>query len=136
MVDVLSADQRRRCMSSIGAKDTSPELAVRKTVHAMGYRYRLHAGYLPGKPDLVFRRLSKVIFVHGCFWHRHDCKAGQSMPTTNTERWRTKLIDNVERYKRVLQELELLGWKLLVIWQCEIKSKSSLQAKLKDFLSS
>ena len=136
MVDVLTAEQRKRCMSSIGSKNTKPELVVRKLAHGLGYRYRLHAADLPGKPDLVFRRLRKVILVHGCYWHRHNCKSGRSCPATNTEVWEEKFRSNIKRDQTVLRELESCGWDRLIIWECETKDAIMLQSVVRKYLSS
>ena len=92
-MDVLTPEQRQRCMASISGKNTKPELIVRKLLHSLGYRYRLHYSNLPGKPDLVFPGKRKVIFIHGCFWHRHDCKKGKSLPANNAVFWQKKLSD-------------------------------------------
>src|SRR3990172_8269070 len=108
MVDVLTSEQRRKGMTSIRGKDTKPELVVRKLVHAMGFRYRLHMKDLPGKPDLVFPGLKKIIFVHGCFWHMHRCRYGRVKPKTNKEFWQTKRAGNAARDKRNQKALKKL----------------------------
>lgn len=138
MVDVLTPDQRQRCMSAIRGKNTKPEMLVRHLVHAMGFRYRLHGRDLPGRPDLVFPRLRKVIFVHGCFWHMHRCRYGQVVPATNAEFWRKKREGNVERDKRTRRELRRLGWGILTVWECQTRPKRRewLLERLNSFLSS
>lgn len=123
MADVLTPEQRRRCMSAIRGKDTKPEMVVRRLVHAMGFRYRLHQKSLPGKPDLVFSRLKRVIFVHGCFWHMHRCRYGRVVPRTNAEFWREKREGNVERDKQTQRELRRRDWEVLVVWECQTSPK-------------
>ena len=119
-------------MSKVHSKDTTPEMKVRRMVHSMGYRYSLHRSDLPGKPDLVFRRLKKVIFVHGCFWHMHLCK---ELPKSNLEYWKPKLEDNVKRDRKVRRELKKLGWDVLVVWECWTKKPETLHRRLAKFLS-
>jgi DNA mismatch endonuclease, patch repair protein len=133
-MDVLTPEQRQRCMASITGKNTKPELIVRKLLFSMGYRYRLHYSNLPGKPDLVFQGKRKVILIHGCFWHRHDCKKGNSMPNNNSEFWKKKLSDNASRDNRNICELNKLGWEVLVIWECQIKDLQSLAVNLHSYL--
>jgi len=136
MADKVTPEQRSVNMRAIGSKDTAPELAVRRLVHAMGYRYRLHRKDLPGKPDLVFSPSRKVIFVHGCFWHQHGlelCLDGRR-PKSNTGYWDEKLRRNVERDARHLSALEATGWQVLVIWECECRDMKSVFAQVADFL--
>lgn len=124
-------------MSRIGAKDTGPEMVVRRFVHAMGYRYRLHDPSLPGKPDLVFRSRHKVIFVHGCFWHRHNdsaCKLAR-LPKSRSEFWLPKLETNVARDRRNQEKLRTLGWEVLVIWECQLKERALLKSQIESFFS-
>jgi len=135
MTDVLTPEQRKRCMSRIGPKGSAPEKTVRSVVHGMGYRFRLHRCDLPGKPDLVLPRHRAVIFVHGCFWHRHSCKYGRPQPKSNSEFWREKLARNVERDKRVVHELRRRGWQVLIIWECETRSRPRMTAKINRFLA-
>ncbi|MCX6639242.1 MAG: very short patch repair endonuclease [bacterium] len=134
-MDFMTAEQRSRCMSKIRSGNTGPEFVVRRLVHRMGFRYRLHVEYLPGKPDLVFPRHRKVIFVNGCFWHRHNCKSGQSLPERNRSFWVNKLNNNLERDKLNYSDLERNGWTVLVVWGCETKNLSFLSQKLTSFLS-
>lgn len=136
MVDVLSPEQRSRCMSNIRGKDTKPEMIVRRIIHNMGYRYRLHRRDLPGSPDLVFAPRKKVIFVHGCFWHQHDCPDGTTSPKTNVEFWSNKLKGNVLRDKTNYQKLFDLNWDTMIIWECWTKKKNieSLIKKIREFL--
>lgn len=121
-------------MSRIKEKDTFPEMAVRRLVYALGYRYRLHRKDLPGKPDLVFKGRRKVIFVHGCFWHGHkDCNKG-SLPKTNSEFWREKIARNIERDQRNIEELNIIGYKSLIVWECQTKDMIRVTQMITDFL--
>jgi DNA mismatch endonuclease (patch repair protein) len=135
-MDVLTPEQRHYNMSRIHSRDTKPELIVRKWLWHHGYRYRLHRKDLPGKPDIVLPKYHVVIFVHGCFWHRHNCKYA-SNPTTRKEFWETKLNGNVERDKKNIRELIKLNWRILVVWECEIKKWDfTLETRIVDFLHS
>ncbi|MGA3010218.1 MAG: DNA mismatch endonuclease Vsr [Terracidiphilus sp.] len=123
-------------MRAIRSKGTKPEMFVRRFVHGLGFRYRLHAPDLPGKPDLVFPKLRKVIFVHGCFWHMHKaCREGR-IPNSRREYWEPKLLGNVERGRKHLASLRKLGWKVLVVWECEIENSERIEKKLINFLAS
>lgn len=133
--DVLTPEQRSRCMSRIKGKDTAPERLVRSLVFSMGYRYRLHDKRLPGKPDLVFSGRKKVIFVHGCFWHMHSCRFGEVKPKTNVGFWEAKRRRNVERDRENEVALLMAGWSLLIVWECETKDISMLKEKLRIFLA-
>lgn len=133
--DVMSPEQRSRCMSRIRNKNTTPEIIVRRLAHRSGYRFVLHKRGLPGTPDLVFPRYKKVIFVHGCFWHRHSCKFGRPRPKQNAAFWDRKLTGNVERDRVSLRELRKLGWKVLTVWECQTVNPRKLSLKLKTFLS-
>jgi DNA mismatch endonuclease, patch repair protein len=134
MTDVLTPEQRSFNMSRIRNRNTRPEMIVRSLAHHMGYRYRLHRSDLPGKPDLVFPSRRKVIFVHGCFWHMHDCPYGKVIPKTNAEFWQSKRVGNVERDKRNIVALNKSGWKVLVVWECWTKSPDNLQKLIDRFL--
>jgi DNA mismatch endonuclease (patch repair protein) len=125
---------RSRTMRAVKSKDTKPEWTVRRLLHAVGYRYRLHGKALPGKPDLVFAGRRKVIFVHGCFWHGHDCARGARQPKTNAGYWSAKIARNRDRDRAHLAALRAQGWQVRFVWECEIK-KPGLLAKLKRFLS-
>lgn len=132
MVDSISIKHRSWNMSRIKSADTKPELVVRSLLHRMGYRFRLNGkiskkiqpkGLLPGKPDLVLAGHKTVIFVHGCFWHRHKGCKDATMPKTRTEWWKKKLDGNVTRDKRNISDLRKMGWKVIIIWECETKTK-------------
>jgi len=133
-MDVLTRDQRRRNMQAIRCRDTKPEMLVRRLVHGMGFRYRLHQKDLPGKPDMVLKRHRKIIFVHGCFWHVHNCRYGRVVPATNAEFWKAKRQANVARDRRILRELRKLGWRVLVVWECWTRDIPKLQRRLRHFL--
>ncbi|MFZ1772233.1 MAG: DNA mismatch endonuclease Vsr [Caldilinea sp.] len=132
--DNLSVEDRLRTMRSVRSQDTKPEMLVRRSVFGLGYRYRLHRKDLPGKPDLVFVKRRKVIFVHGCFWHGHHCKAGMKQPKTNVDYWTAKLQRNRARDLLHYQQLSELGWRHLVLWECELKDTLSLEKKIVAFL--
>jgi DNA mismatch endonuclease (patch repair protein) len=132
-MDRFSPRQRSRVMSLIGGRDTAPELLIRSLVHRLGYRFRLHRKDLPGTPDLVFTRRRRVIFVHGCFWHGHDCPRGR-MPSSNVAFWERKIGRNKERDALAQQRLRDDGWKIFVVWQCETKCHDELQKTLVEFL--
>lgn len=136
MTDVLTRKQRKYCMSRIRGKDTIPEIAVRRLVHRLGYRFRLHNRELPGCPDIVLPRHKKVIFVHGCFWHMHKCRYGKVIPQTRKKFWQTKRQANVARDRKNIKELKTLGWKVLVLWECQIRNTPKLSTRIKKFLSS
>jgi DNA mismatch endonuclease, patch repair protein len=133
LMDSLTAEHRSWLMSRIGSKNTLPELAVRKIVWSLGYRYRLHVRALPGQPDIVVPRLKKIIEVRGCFWHRHGCKL-TTTPKTKTEFWQTKFCNNVERDRRNLRMLRKEGWRVLVIWQCQLKNLDRTTKRIYEFL--
>lgn len=124
---------RSENMRAIRSKGMWPELSVRRIVHGAGFRYRLHRSDLPGKPDLVFGPRQKVIFVHGCFWHGHGCKAAH-IPKSNIGYWGPKLERNRVRDAKNIEDLILRGWKVLVIWECETKNKNEMKARIKQFL--
>jgi DNA mismatch endonuclease (patch repair protein) len=125
MADVVDKKSRSRMMSGIRGKDTRPELAVRKALHALGFRYRLQGSGIPGKPDLVFPKHAALVQVQGCFWHGHNCHLFK-MPSTRTEFWREKIHSNMARDKKNLAACRQLGWKTLVVWECAIKGKTRL----------
>jgi DNA mismatch endonuclease (patch repair protein) len=133
-MDKFSIEQRHRCMSKISGKNTRPEIIVRSLLHRCGYRFRLHYDKMPGKPDIVMPKYKTVIFVHGCFWHRHENCKRSTIPQTNTNFWLKKLNGNVQRDKLVQEQLQNLGWRVLVIWQCETKNLISLRERLLNVL--
>jgi DNA mismatch endonuclease (patch repair protein) len=127
-------EPRRRIMASIRGRNTKPELVVRRLLHSLGYRYRVHLRVAGGRPDIAFPKRRKAIFVHGCFWHGHDvCRSGR-LPATRVDYWRNKIETNRERDKRHLQALGDDGWQALVLWECEIAARDSLAGKLQKFL--
>jgi DNA mismatch endonuclease, patch repair protein len=117
--DPLTPEERSERMSLVRGKDTKPELRVRKLLRSLGYRFEVHAPDLPGCPDLVFRRRCKIIFVHGCFWHRHRCSLGNRLPKTRVAFWRRKLEGNKQRDDAIRRQLKKYGWSVLVIWECQ-----------------
>jgi DNA mismatch endonuclease, patch repair protein len=123
-------------MQAIKGKGSKPEMIVRRTVHSLGYRYRLHRRDLPGSPDLAFPRFQAVIFVHGCFWHRHACKLGRPIPKTRRLFWTKKFSENVVRDKRARASLIEIGWRVLTIWECEVRAlgNEDLQDLIHEFL--
>jgi|SRR5579872_1411745 DNA mismatch endonuclease (patch repair protein) len=125
---------RSRIMRAVKSGDTAPELIVRSLAHRMGYRFRLRREDLPGKPDLVFPKLRKAIFVHGCFWHGHDCARGARVPKNNREYWTKKIDRNQERDKAARQALAKSGWQVAVFWECALRKDSDVRALLRKFL--
>lgn len=121
MVDVLTPEQRHRNMSRIRGKDTTPELKLRSMLHRAGYRFRLHYPRLPGRPDIVLPKYRTVVFVHGCFWHRHEGCKYATEPKTRPEFWKKKFSDTVERDSRNRKEISEAGWQVITIWECELK---------------
>lgn len=135
MTDHVNRGKRSLIMAAVRSKDTKPELEVRSLVHALGYRYRLHVDSLPGKPDLVFPGRHKIIFVHGCFWHRHARCRYATSPKTRSKFWQEKFCTNVARDRRTRQELKKLGWSILTVWQCELKNRKKLEVRIDEFLA-
>jgi len=134
-MDTLTVRERSRRMSLVKAKDTGPEMAVRRLVYSLGYRYRLHASDLPGKPDIVFRSRKKAIFVHGCFWHRHEeCRLAR-LPKSKLDFWLPKLSGNRERDEANQAKLSGMRWKFLIVWECELVDPQSLEERIIRFLS-
>lgn len=125
---------RSALMSRIRGKDSRPEMVVRRLVHAMGYRFRLHRRDLPGSPDLVFSRRKSVVFVHGCFWHRHPGCRMASTPKTRTDFWTEKFLRNIKRDAAATAALEAAGWRVLIIWECEVRTPWVVADRLKTFL--
>ena len=137
MADVHEPETRSYNMSQISGKDTKPEMIVRKFLHANGFRYRLHVKELPGKPDLVLPKYNTVIFVHGCFWHAHEGCKYFNIPQSRTEWWSEKLYGNKERDEKNIENLKESGWKVIVVWECELKSdkKKTLVKLIENLIS-
>lgn len=136
MADTVDTKTRSRMMSSVRAKNTRPEMLVRRLLHGLGYRYRLHARELPGKPDIVFRRRRLAIFVHGCFWHRHPdsaCRLAR-MPKSRLDFWQPKLEGNRSRDEAVVAALQAMGWKVLLVWECQLRDREQLGNMLRRFI--
>lgn len=129
-----SAAHRSAVMRAVKSKNTAPEMAVRRLLHFLGYRYRLHRTDLPGRPDIVFPGRKKVIFVHGCFWHAHSCARGARLPATNAAYWSGKIARNCERDRETATQLAEMGWAVSTLWECEIKDRPRLEGLLRDFL--
>jgi DNA mismatch endonuclease (patch repair protein) len=134
MTDTRTPEQRRRIMQSVGTKDTKPELMVRQLIYRLGFRYRLHSKKLPGTPDIVFPHLKKAILVHGCFWHAHGCAKGRA-PKSRLDYWKAKLAANVERDSKNRDQMRMIGWSVMTVWQCELRDLAGLERKILDFLS-
>ena len=134
MSDRISTEQRSRNMARVRNKNTAPEMIVRKTLHRLGYRFRLHRRDLPGSPDIVLPRHRAVIFVHGCFWHGHDCRRGKR-PTSHTDCWTSKLDRTIERDRKSRMLLQERDWKVLVVWECQVWNPADLDSLLLDFLN-
>ena len=124
MADIVDRSTRSRMMSGIGGSNTKPETRLRKALHAAGLRYRLHVGKLPGRPDVVFPKFRAVVFVHGCFWHRHGGCRLTTMPATNKDFWQEKFDGNVLRDARNIAALKATGWRVAVVWECSLRGKS------------
>jgi DNA mismatch endonuclease, patch repair protein len=136
MADVVSPEVRSRMMSGIRGKDTRPEMIIRRGLHARGFRYRLHDRRLPGKPDLVFPKYRAVIFVHGCFWHGHNCPFFK-WPKTREAFWRKKIEGNVARDRDAIAQLQMSGWRVKLVWECETRKRApeELEQKIAFWLS-
>jgi DNA mismatch endonuclease (patch repair protein) len=122
-------------MAAVRSRDTRPEIAVRRLVNALGYRFRLHRRDLPGTPDVVLPRLRKIINVNGCFWHMHTCRHGSTAPVNNAEFWNAKRTRNAARDRRTMRQLRSAGWSVLVIWECQMRDREKLARRLATFLS-
>jgi DNA mismatch endonuclease (patch repair protein) len=131
MADVFDPEKRSAVMRAVKSRDTTPELKVRKAAHALGLRFRLNRADLPGKPDVVFPAKRTALFVHGCFWHGHDCPRGARMPQTNRAYWRAKISRNGARDRANIAALKKLGWKPAVIWECETRDPLALSRLIK-----
>jgi DNA mismatch endonuclease (patch repair protein) len=133
MPDRVSPLVRSKIMASVGTSDTGPELALRKSLHRLGWRYRTNVSALPGRPDLVFPAFRKIVFVHGCFWHGHSCRWGR-LPQSRPEYWQPKIAANRSRDARVLRKLRRSGWSVLVVWQCQLRQLDKTIARVIRFL--
>jgi DNA mismatch endonuclease, patch repair protein len=133
-MDTLSVQERSERMRRVRSRDTNPEKSLRKLVWALGYRYRKHRRDVPGHPDLAFVGRRRAIFLHGCFWHRHDCESGRRLPKSRVEFWTEKFRRNVERDAVVSKALKRAGWKFLVVWECELKRPEIVERKVRRFL--
>ena len=128
-MDTVDKATRSKIMSRVGQKSTGPEMKLRKSLHKIGLRYRLHDKSLPGTPDIVFPRFKAVLFVHGCFWHRHGCRA-TTTPRTNIDFWRKKFDENIARDRRHIEALQHAGWRVAVVWECSLKGKTAEPDKI------
>lgn len=135
MVDVVDAVTRSRMMGGIRGKNTKPEIRLRKALHRIGLRFRLHDRHLPGSPDLVFPKWRAVVFVHGCFWHQHSGCRFATMPATRTDFWRTKFDSNLQRDRRQIEELEQLGWRVATTWECSLKTDETVAEAAAELLN-
>ena len=135
MPERFSRAERSKIMAAVKSRDTKPELFVRRLIHRLGYRFRVHRRDLPGVPDIVLPRHHKIINVHGCFWHIHTCAHGRRAPVNNACYWRTKRLGNVSRDKRNLRALRKLGWTVFTVWECDIRDAERLTERLSRFLS-
>lgn len=131
-MDVHTREQRSRNMAAIRSENTKPEVRVRSALHALGFRFRLHRKDLPGRPDIVLPKHASVIFVHGCFWHCHRCKYGSVVPATRAEFWAAKRKGNVDRDRRNAAALRRLGWRVAVIWECEVRTQEAALARVRN----
>lgn len=135
MTDVFSKSKRSRIMSAIGRTDTRPEKTVRRLLHSMGYRFRLHVADLPGTPDIVLPKYRAVVFVHGCFWHGHGGCSRAKLPQTNRSFWQEKVAKNKARDRNVKSALTRSGWRYFVVWQCDLRNQHQLRVPMQQFLS-
>ncbi|MGO8669990.1 MAG: very short patch repair endonuclease [Capsulimonadaceae bacterium] len=136
MADIYTPSKRSAIMSRVRAKDTKPELAVRRLLHNLGYRFRLHRTDLPGTPDIVLPRFRAVILVHGCFWHGHEGCKKSALPTSNEAFWSGKIGQNIARDRDQMSSLTAAGWRVISVWQCEIRDLDRLSLRLRSFLDS
>lgn len=133
-MDIFGKSKRSQLMAKVKQKNTAPEIIVRKFLFSKGFRYRINVKSLSGTPDIVLSKYKTVIFVHGCFWHGHTCRAGH-LPSSNLDYWVTKIEKNIERDNRKINELEKLGWNVVVIWQCEIKALKNREIRFSKLIS-
>ncbi len=132
-MDIVPPEVRSRMMGAVPQAHTKPEITVRKLIHRLGFRFRLHRKDLPGRPDIVLPRLNKVVLVHGCYWHRHGCEK-TTTPSSNVGYWETKFRENVQRDQKVLRDLQHLGWDVIIVWECETYDVNALVNRLNRFL--
>ena len=135
-MDIVTPEKRSLMMGGIRGKNTKPEMVVRRALHALGFRFRLHRKDLPGSPDLVLPKHRKVVFVHGCFWHGHECRAGRNRPASQKPYWEAKLERTRQRDVLNIVRLQAQGWSILTIWECELRSADRLAQRLRSFLES
>lgn len=133
-MDTLTPEQRSERMSRVRSRDTKPELKLRMLVWRLGHRYRKNKASIVGKPDLAFVGRKRAIFLHGCFWHRHDCASGRREPRSRLDFWRRKFKRNVERDAEVREQLTAAGWRSLVVWECELRDPLGVQDRIREFL--
>jgi DNA mismatch endonuclease (patch repair protein) len=133
-MDSVSPERRSEIMGRVAGENTGPEIAVRRLLHRLGYRFRLHRKNLPGKPDVVLPKWRTVVLIHGCFWHRHDGCPNTRTPKSKVEFWTRKFAENVERDRKAKAQLESLGWRVLVIWECELKDVEALAERVEHFI--
>lgn len=133
-MDTLTREERSERMRRVKSRDTKPELELRRLVWSLGYRYRKNRRDVIGHPDIVFVGLKRAIFLHGCFWHRHDCPAGRRIPKSRVAFWRSKFENNVRRDSEVMSSLSESGWRTLVVWECELRDRSLVEQRVKAFL--
>lgn len=136
MADIMTPEQRHRCMAAIKGKDTKPEMIVRQYLHSLGFRYGLHNKKLPGSPDLVLRKYKTVIFIHGCFWHGHEGCKYYRLPKSNESFWSEKISRNQSRDNKSREQLEKKGWNVLTVWECELKNKEKRERTLRKLVES
>jgi DNA mismatch endonuclease (patch repair protein) len=134
--DIFDAEKRSEIMRAVKGADTGPEIALRKALHRMGFRYRVNVKGLPGKPDLVFPKHRAIVFVHGCFWHGHDCPRGKRPPKTNAAYWRRKIARNVERDRETIAALRRHGWFVKISWECDLKNSPKEANRIAGWLRS
>lgn len=134
MADHLTPSQRSACMRAVKSRNTTPERIVRSHLHRMGCRFALHRADLPGKPDIVMPARNRIVLVHGCFWHGHACRRGRRMPTTNAAYWDEKVKRNAERDRRNLRKLRRMGWRVIVVWECQTRKIDQLERRLQSFI--
>lgn len=133
-MDTLTREERSERMSRVRSRDTKPEVELRRLVWSLGYRYRKNRGDVVGRPDIAFLARQRAIFLHGCFWHRHDCPAGRRAPKSRTEFWNEKFDQNVLRDSRVRRELRSHGWHALIIWECQMRDQAKVMKRVRSFM--